>query len=65
MAVQHDSTTRGEYYNGLPTVKKKTHLAVSRCAGIMIGELSPDTNDELSLLAEISKTVNTHDSQRY
>lgn len=42
-------------YNGTATIKNKTRLALQNGAGVMIWELSQDTQDNLSLL----KTINT------
>jgi chitinase len=42
-----------EYYNGIPTIQRKTDLAKRRASGIMIWELSLDTNDANSLLNAI------------
>ena len=46
------------YYNGIPTIKKKTHWACENVGGIMIWELSQDTTDSSkSLLNAIGDTV--------
>lgn len=47
----------GDYYNGIPTIKAKTTLAMQRAGGIMIWELSQDTNDSTSLLSAIYATA--------
>jgi GH18 family chitinase len=41
------------YYNGIQTMKNKTNLAKSSGGGIMIWELTQDTNDNTSLLKAI------------
>jgi len=46
------------YYNGIPTMIKKTELALDSYGGIMIWELAQDTEGELSLLRTIKETVN-------
>ncbi|GAB4581497.1 MAG: hypothetical protein Fur0022_42440 [Anaerolineales bacterium] len=46
-----------EYYNGIPTMQRKTQLAMARGSGIMIWALSHDTQDETSLLRAIYNTV--------
>jgi chitinase len=51
-------TYDGEYYNGILTIRAKAQLALSRASGVMIWELSQDTNDSLSLLAAIDSVVN-------
>jgi GH18 family chitinase/chitodextrinase len=46
------------YYNGIPTIKKKTQWACDNVGGIMIWELSQDTTDKSkSLLNAIGDTV--------
>lgn len=42
------------YYNGIPTMQEKTKLAMQRASGIMIWELTQDTNDDSSLLKAIN-----------
>jgi GH18 family chitinase len=41
------------YYNGIPTIKNKTQLAMKNAAGIMIWELMYDVADRKSLLNAI------------
>lgn len=44
------------YYNGITTIKRKTELAKKEnLAGVMIWEISQDTNDEKSLLKAINE----------
>ena len=45
------------YYNGIPTIKKKTRLAMRSFGGIMIWELAQDSQDDLSLLKAITNTI--------
>lgn len=46
------------YYNGIATIKKKTELAKKEgLAGVMIWEISQDTNDERSLLKAINEVI--------
>jgi GH18 family chitinase len=47
----------GQNYNGIPTIRAKTELAMDRGSGIMIWELSQDTNNDLSLLNAIYSVV--------
>jgi chitinase len=47
----------GYYYNGIPTLMKKTELAIRKGGGIMIWEISQDTTGEASLLGAIHNTV--------
>jgi GH18 family chitinase len=46
-------------YNGRPTMRKKTELALAEASGIMIWEITEDTSDETSLLRTIAETVRT------
>lgn len=43
-----------DYYNGIDTIKKKTQLGLNLGSGVMIWELSQDTNDSTSLLKAIN-----------
>jgi chitinase len=43
----------GIYYNGIPTIKSKTQLALQRGGGVMIWEISQDTSGTTSLLNAI------------
>lgn len=45
------------WQNGIPTIQKKTKLAMDRAAGIMIWALNYDTYDENSLLKAIDDVV--------
>ena len=45
------------YYNGLPTIKSKTALALKEAGGIMIWQLLQDAEGEKSLLAAIEAAV--------
>jgi len=47
------------YYNGIPTIKKKTQLAVKSAGGVMIWELSQDATGNKSLLSTIDATINS------
>lgn len=49
-----DDYWNGHYYNGKITIANKTKLALQRhCAGVMVWEMSHDTNDENSLFKVI------------
>lgn len=41
------------YYNGLETMKKKAQYAKKKCGGIMIWELSQDSNDDKTSLLKV------------
>jgi GH18 family chitinase len=43
------------YYNGIPTIKKKTELAREKASGIMIWQVKGDSKGAKSLLRAISK----------
>ena len=46
------------YYNGVATIKRKTELALKEgLAGVMIWEISQDTQDDRSLLKAINEVV--------
>lgn len=51
-AAQRDNVGQ-IYYNGQPTMRRKTELAYKRGGGIMFWELSQDTSDDTSLLGAI------------
>lgn len=53
------------WYNGIPTIIRKTELALRDLSGVMIWELGQDDFDEYSLLDAIYQTVNptTGDSE--
>ena len=44
-------------YNGIPTIQAKTRLARARATGVMFWEIEDDSNDDLSLLSAIRRTV--------
>lgn len=48
----HDGKTM--YYNGIPTMKRKTELAKEKASGIMIWQLLGDAEGDLSLLKAIN-----------
>ncbi|MCF2488195.1 glycosyl hydrolase family 18 protein [Dyadobacter sp. CY347] len=45
------------YYNGLPTIRKKTELAKQKVSGVMIWQLLQDSTGAKSLLGEIDRVV--------
>jgi len=45
------------YYNGIPTIKSKTQLALQQAGGIMIWELSQDATGSNSLLKNIHAVI--------
>ena len=55
-ASPYDDYWKGSFYNGMITIELKTKLAKKRgCGGMMIWEISHDTNDEFSLLKAIKR----------
>lgn len=45
------------YYNGLPTLCKKTVLAKEKAGGVMLFDVNEDTNDKLSAVTMIDDVV--------
>ena len=57
-ASPNSDSFQGNNYNGIPTIKAKTQMALDRAGGIMMWELSHDTSDpNTSLLAAINQVV--------
>mgnify|MGYP001822284695 CR=1 FL=1 len=50
-----------KYYNGIPTVVKKTELAKMELGGVMIWEVSQDTIGPMSLLRAIDQSLKAGD----
>ncbi|MFC0513748.1 glycosyl hydrolase family 18 protein [Mucilaginibacter angelicae] len=48
------------YYNGIPTIKAKTELALEKAGGIMIWQLRQDATGANSLLGTISTVIKSH-----
>ncbi len=44
-------------YNGIPTMQRKTELALQRASGVMIWALNYDNSDETSLLSAIHRVI--------
>jgi chitinase len=45
------------YYNGIPTIRQKTSLALKSAGGVMIWQLLQDSNDDKSLLTTINEVI--------
>jgi GH18 family chitinase len=60
-AAQTD-VSNGLYYNGIPTIQKKTDLAYQKAGGVMIWELSQDASGANSLLSAIHAKASTYPS---
>lgn len=48
------------YYNGLPTIRSKTKLALENVGGIMIWQLAHDTTGKKSLLLNIQQVIDDY-----
>lgn len=60
----HTKDAVGAYfYNGIPTIRRKTELALQQAGGVMIWEVTQDTYDSTSLLSAIHETVKTYKGQ--
>jgi chitinase len=55
--IVHAATNSILYYNGLPTIIKKSLFAKQNAGGIMIWELMEDSDDDNSLLSAIDSTL--------
>jgi GH18 family chitinase len=51
------------YYNGIPTIVKKTRLAMEKVNGVMFWELGQDAFNDLSLLRAVDQTLEAGDCQ--
>ena len=49
-------------YNGIPTIKQKTQMAINQAGGIMIWELSMDATGSNSLLSAINDVVKANNN---
>jgi GH18 family chitinase len=56
-ALAYQDSTGMRYYNGIPTIVKKTELAKKTLGGVMIWELACDTKGDLSLLRALDQTL--------
>ncbi|MCK8522950.1 glycosyl hydrolase family 18 protein [Aquimarina sp. D1M17] len=57
-ASPNSDSFQGNNYNGVPTIKAKTQMALDRAGGVMMWELSHDTTDpNTSLLAAINSVI--------
>ena len=54
-ADPHADVFKGDWYNGMDTIAKKTRLATERASGIMIWELSGDVPGPYSLVSVIAR----------
>lgn len=49
------------WYNGIPTIRRKTAYALQNLGGVMIWELSEDTADQYSLQSAIGQTIRDYE----
>jgi chitinase len=49
------------YYNGIPTIVKKTELAKEKFGGVMFWQLAQDIHSDLSLLCAVDQTLKAGD----
>jgi GH18 family chitinase len=54
---QVGSGSNAIYYNGIPTIKKKTAFAIANASGVMIWELTEDAPGAKSLLSAINQVI--------
>jgi chitinase len=59
--AQKDQISDTIYYNGIPTIKQKTKLALQKVNGIMIWQLTEDTQGNRSLLKAINDVAHKTD----
>ena len=45
------------YYNGIPTIARKTELAMDKASGVMIWQVLGDARGKKSLLKRINKVA--------
>ena len=57
-AQNNDQVADTIYYNGIPTIKQKTKLAMQKANGIMIWQLTEDVHGNKSLLKAINSVIN-------
>jgi GH18 family chitinase len=56
-ALAYQDAVGMRYYNGIPTIVKKTELAKQKLGGVMIWEIASDTAGDLSLLRALDQTI--------
>ncbi len=49
------------FYNGIPTIVRKTELAKQKLGGVMIWEIASDASGDLSLLRALDQTIKAGD----
>ncbi len=56
-ALAYNDSVGMRFYNGIPTIVKKTILAKDKLGGVMIWEIASDASGDLSLLRAIDQTI--------
>ena len=56
-ALAYQDAVGMRYYNGIPTIVRKTELAKQKLGGVMIWEIASDTTGDLSLLRALDQTI--------
>ncbi|MBK8505036.1 MAG: hypothetical protein IPL46_24205 [Saprospiraceae bacterium] len=59
-AFAYQDEFQSTYYDGIPTMVKKTQLALQSFGGIMIWQIGGDAFNDLSLLRAIDQTLNAY-----
>ena len=59
----YKDVVESKYYNGIPTIVRKTELAKKKVGGVMIWEISYDAPSELSLMRAVHQTVMAGDCE--
>jgi len=55
--LAYEDSAGMRYYNGIPTIVKKTQLAKEKLGGVMIWEIASDATGDLSLLRALDQTI--------
>jgi chitinase len=60
-ALSYQDSAGMRFYNGIPTIVKKTKLAKEKLGGVMIWEIASDTSGDMSLLRALDQTIKAGD----
>ena len=64
--TDHAASAIGDsYYNGLPTLCRKTLLAIEKAGGVMLFDVNEDANGPLSVVSMIDEVLKDLDGQGY
>ncbi len=56
-ALAYQDSVGMRFYNGIPTIVRKTELAKQKLGGVMIWEIASDSGGDLSLLRALDQTI--------